>query len=141
MTEFIGDVKGGLLGPGAISLRPSGTGHGSSRVCSLSKKLYYLHTKSCAANQPSKYKRNIASVSIQSQTGACSAGKPCWCFWRAALLRLVVLTRPSILTRASSVGESIIGNTLLRVSGCLAVSNESPGKHSLFPLRTELPKH
>jgi len=62
-----------------------------------------------------------------SQTGACSAGKPCSCFWRAALL-----TRP----RASSVGESIVGDILLRVSGCLTVLNESLGKHSLFPLRT-----
>ena len=138
MTDLTGDVKGGLLGPGAISLRPSGTVHGSSGVSSTSKKLYYLHTTSSAANQPQTFKRNIASVGIQLQTGACSAGKPCWCFWRAAPLRLVVLTRPSKLTRASSVDESIIG---LRASGCLAVSNESPGKHFLFPLRTELPTH
>jgi len=67
-----------------------------------------------------------------SQTGACSAGKPCSCFWRAALL-----TKP----RASSVGESIVGDILLRVSGCLTVLNESLGKHSLFPLRTEPPAH
>jgi hypothetical protein len=37
---------------------------------------------------------------------------------------LLVLTRPSKLTRASSVSESTIGDTLLRFSGCLAVLNE-----------------
>jgi len=133
MTDLFGDVKGGLLGPAAVVLRPSGTGHGSSKVISLSRKFYCLPTTSYSANKPTKSKTNIASVIIQSQTGACSAGKPCWCFWRVALLRLVVLTRPSKLTRASSVGESILGDTLLRVCGCLAVSNESLGKHFLFP--------
>jgi len=41
------------------------------------------------------------------------------------------------LTKASSVGESTIGDTLLRVSGCLVVLNESPAEHFLFPYRTE----
>jgi len=141
VRDFFGDVKGGLLGPRAISLRPSGTGHGSSWVGSLSRKLWCLLTTSSAANQPTKLKTNIASVIIQSQTGACSARKPCSCFWRADLLKLVVLTRPSKLTNASSVGESIIGDTLLRVSGCLAVLNASLGKHFLFLLRTEPPTH
>jgi hypothetical protein len=68
-------VKGELLGPGAIGLRPSGTFRGFRTVGSLSKKSYFLRTTSCAANKPLKYKRNIASVSIQSQTGACFVEK------------------------------------------------------------------
>ena len=47
------------------------------------------------------------------------------------------LTGPSKLTRASSFGESIIGDTLLRVSGCLAVWKEGLAGHFLFPYGTE----
>jgi hypothetical protein len=53
----------------------------------------------------------------------------------------VVLTRRSRLMRASSVGESTIGDTLLSVSECLAVLNEGPAEHFLFPHRTEPPTH
>ena len=78
---------------------------------------------------------------LSAHTVVCFAGKPCWCFWSAPPLRLVVLIRPSKLMRACSVGASIIGDTLSRVSGCLAVLNESPAKHFLFPYPTELPTH
>ena len=74
MTEFISNVKGRLLGLGAISLCPSGTVHGSSGVSSLSKKLY-LHT-SRVANQPQTFKKNIALVGIQLQTGGKQFTKP-----------------------------------------------------------------
>ena len=39
--------------------------------------LLHLITTSCAANLPTKSKKNMASVQIPSLTGACSAGKPC----------------------------------------------------------------
>ena len=96
---------------------------------------------SCAANLPAISNNNFASVHVSSLTGACSAGKPCWCSWGAARKKSVILTRLSKLTRASSVGESIIGDTLIRVNGCLAVLNESPAEHFLFPYRTEPPTH
>jgi hypothetical protein len=38
--DSVGDVKGGMLGPGVISLRPSRTDQGSSRVISLSTSTY-----------------------------------------------------------------------------------------------------
>ena len=76
-----------------------------------------------------------------TQTGACFAGKPCWSFCRAAQKRSVVLTRPSKLTRACSDGEFIIEGTLLRVSGCLVVLNESLAEHFLFPYRIDLLTH
>jgi hypothetical protein len=53
----------------------------------------------------------------------------------------VVLIRPSKLTRARSVGQSTVEVTLFRVSGCLAVSNDGPAEHFLFPSRTEPPIH
>ena len=37
--------------------------------------------------------------------------------------------------------DSIIGDTLSRVSGCLAVVNECPAKPFLFPYRTDPPTH
>ena len=46
--------------------------------------------------------------------------------------KFVVLIRPSKLTRARSVSESTIEGTLFRVSGCLAVSNDSLAEHILF---------
>jgi len=82
-------------------------------------------------------KKNMASVQIPSLTWACSAGKPCWCSWRAVRKSSAVLTRSSKLTRASLVGESTIGDTLLMISGCLVVLNEIPAEHFLFPYRTE----
>ena len=48
LTYLFGDVRGWLLGPRAISPRPSGTGHGFSWVGSLSKKLCCLRTTSSA---------------------------------------------------------------------------------------------
>ena len=108
--------------------------HGSSWVISLSWKLYLLRT-SCAATQPTKSKKNLASVTIRSLIGACSAGKPCSSSWRAALKKSVVLIKSSKLTAAKSVGLS----TLFRVSGCLAVPYEDPAEHFLFPSRTEPP--
>ena len=51
----------------------------------------------------------------------------------------VVVIRSSRLMRARSVGASTIEGTLFRVSGCLAVSNEGPAEHFLFPYRTEPP--
>jgi hypothetical protein len=99
-TNDIGDVRGVLLVPGAIRLLPSGTGLGSSRVISPFLKFHNLHMTSCAAYLPPKFKMNMPSVRILSRTGACSAGRPCSCFWRADLFRLVVLTKPSKLTRA-----------------------------------------
>jgi DNA-directed RNA polymerase subunit M/transcription elongation factor TFIIS len=73
-------------------------------------------------------------VVTQSETGECFGGKQCSCFWKEALLRLVVLRRLSKLTRASSVGESITGDIPRRVSGCLAGSNES-GDTFLVPVK------
>ena len=43
--------------------------------------------------------------------------------------------RPLRSTKASSVDENTIGDTLLRASGCLAESNAGPVEH-LFPCRT-----
>jgi hypothetical protein len=40
MTDFVGDVMGGLLAPTAISLRPSGTALGFGRVNSLFSRFY-----------------------------------------------------------------------------------------------------
>ena len=51
--------------------------------------------------------------------------------------RSAVLTRSPKLTKASSVGESTIGDILLRVSLCLVVLNKIPAEHFLFPYRTE----
>jgi len=64
-----------------------------------------------------------------------------WCSWSAALKWSVILTRPSRLTTASSVGESTLGDTLLRVSGRSAVLKEGPVEHFLFPYRTGPPTH
>jgi hypothetical protein len=36
LKDFVGDVKGGLLGSGVISLRPSSKDHGSSNLTPLS---------------------------------------------------------------------------------------------------------
>jgi hypothetical protein len=47
----------------------------------------------------------------------------CWYSWRAALKRSAVLTRPSKLMTATSVGVYTIGDTLLTDSGCLAALN------------------
>ena len=41
--------------------------------------------------------------------------------------------------KTRSVGGSITEVTLFRVSGCLAVPNESPAENFLFPYRTEPP--
>ena len=57
------------------------------------------------------------SVPERSRTGACSAERQCWCIWRAALKRSAVLKRPLKSTRACSVGENTIGDTLLRPVG------------------------
>jgi len=54
-----------------------------------------------------------------------------------ALKRSAVLTRPSRLTRACSVGENTKGDTLLRASGCSAVPNVSLAEHFLCQYRTE----
>ena len=51
----------------------------------------------------------------------------------------MVLIRSSRLTTARSVGASTIEGTPFRVSGCLAVLNEGPAEHFLFPYRTEPP--
>ena len=125
-------VTRGLLGSDAICLYPSTKGRDPSRVISPSKRFCSLHTTPCAANDSPRSKANIAWVHIPSQTGACSAGKPCWCFLRAALLSLVVLTRLSKLMRASSVRANTIRDTVLRVSGCSVVLNEGLAKHSFF---------
>jgi len=118
LKDVVGDLERELVGSGAVERRPSGTDQGSSWVISLSCKLYLLRTTSCAATQPTKSKTNLASVTIRSLTGACSAVKPCSSSWRVALKKSVVEIRPSKLTRTKSVGESTIEGTLFRVSGC-----------------------
>jgi hypothetical protein len=80
LKVFVGGVKGRLLGSGAISLHLSRKGRGSSRVNSPYRKFCSLLTTPCAANKPPGPKANIAWVHIWLQTGACSAGKPCWYF-------------------------------------------------------------
>jgi len=56
LKDFVGDVKGGLLGSSAVGLRL--LRHGSSRVISPSKKLCSSHTTSCAAKNPPRSKKN-----------------------------------------------------------------------------------
>jgi hypothetical protein len=123
--------------PNALSRRASGTAHGFSRVISPSRRYCTSHTTSCAAYLPTKSNESMPSVPKRSRTGVCSAEKQCWCRWRVALKRSAVLTRPSRLTRACSVGENTIGDTLLRASGCSAVSNVSLAEHFLCQYRTE----
>ena len=89
----------------------------------------------------SEYRLSAHTAHIPSQTGACSAGKSCWCFLRAALMSLMVLTRLPRLMRTSSIGANTIGDTLLRVSGFSVVLNECLAKQSLFQYRTEPPTH
>jgi len=109
--------------------------HGSSfQLSRLSLQEIMMFAYEIECREPAHKIENEYCFRDQSQTGACSARKPCSCFWRAALLKLVVLTRPSKLTNASSVGESIIGDTLLRVSECLAVLNAS-GETFLVPVK------
>ena len=49
--------------------------------------------------------------------------------------------KPLRSTRASSVGENTIGDTLLMASGCLAESDAGPVEHFLFPYPIESPTH
>jgi len=110
-----GDVPERLLESSARRQGPLGPDPGSIRVGSPSVKIYLSLTASCAANLPTVSWKDIASVQVPSLIGACSAGKPCWFEWRAARKNSAVLTRSSKLTKASSVGKSTIGDTLLRV--------------------------
>ena len=82
--DFVGDVSRGMLLSGVVGLCLSGTDPGSSRVILLSLKPYLLRMTSSAANLRTVSKVNIASVRILLLTGACSAGRSCWCIWSAA---------------------------------------------------------
>jgi hypothetical protein len=136
-TVSDGDVEEELL---SYALRRSLSGmiHGSSRVNSLYRRLCTLYTTSCATYLPTLYTKSIASVPIKLRHGACFVERRCWFTWRAALRRSAVLSRPSRMIKASSVGSNI-GATLLRGSGFLALLSASPVKRFSFPFWTEPP--
>jgi hypothetical protein len=50
LTDIVGDVEGGLVGPSALIPGLSSTAHGSIRVIFITLKFYLSHTASCAVN-------------------------------------------------------------------------------------------